>query len=199
VRIKNRSGGENTFEIHTSDLLVDKRTGVDVNNEILIAAEQRIGIDPESNIVQAVIQNPIKIDDSQNTVSIAARQSIGIDKANNHVKAEITQPVKIEDGLNVTVDQIKPFKTRYRDLNTITLQNGPRIIRSDAHRITLFVVADRKNTQAVWLSESPEKGLPLWPGERIALNANEDLRVVGKPKETVFLGEIVNEQNRGNL
>ncbi len=70
IRIENISGAVNTIELHTSDLLVDKRTAIDVKNAIEIAPDQIIGIDPNNNIVQAVVQNPVCIDESCNTVQL---------------------------------------------------------------------------------------------------------------------------------
>jgi len=70
IRINNISGGVNTIVLHTSDLLVDKRTAIDVKNAIEIAPDQLIGIDSQNNIVQAVVQNPVCIDEDCNTVQL---------------------------------------------------------------------------------------------------------------------------------
>ena len=70
IRIKNISGGVNAIELHTSDLLVDKRTAIDLKNAIEIAPDQIIGIDPSANIVQSVIQNPVCIDEKCNIVKV---------------------------------------------------------------------------------------------------------------------------------
>jgi len=87
LRIKNVSGGVNTIELHTSDLLIDKRTGVDVQNSIAIQDDQLVGIDPSANIVQSVVQNPIKLDSNGNTIKIADGQCVGINPEKNTVKA----------------------------------------------------------------------------------------------------------------
>ena len=100
IRIKNVSGAVNTIELHTSDLLVDKRTGVNVTNSLSIAEDQIIGIDPNANIVQALIQNAVRIDPNGNTITIAPGQSIGIDPLNNTVSAEIQNPVTVESITN---------------------------------------------------------------------------------------------------
>ncbi len=76
IRIKNVSGGVNVVELHTSDLLVDKRTAIDLKNAIEIAPDQRIGIDPGANIVQAVVQNPVCIDLDCNTVQLQQDQVV---------------------------------------------------------------------------------------------------------------------------
>ena len=70
VRIRNISGAVNTIQLHTSDLLVDKRTAVDLKNAIEIAPDQLVGIDPTANIVQSIIQNPVCIDEDCNTVQL---------------------------------------------------------------------------------------------------------------------------------
>ena len=70
VRIRNISGAVNTIQLHTSDLLIDKCTAVDLKNAIEIAPDQLVGIDPMANIVQSIIQNPVCIDEDCNTVQI---------------------------------------------------------------------------------------------------------------------------------
>ncbi len=70
IRIRNVSGAVNSIQLHTSDLLVDKRTAIDLKNAIEIAPDQIIGIDQSANIVQAIIQNPICIDEQCNTVKL---------------------------------------------------------------------------------------------------------------------------------
>ncbi len=104
VRIKNVSGGVNTIELHTSDLLVDKRAGVDVKNAITVAEDQRIGIDPGANIVQAIIQNPVRIDPDSNTITIAANQSVGIDPHKNRVQAAVIEPVLLAPNQVIGID-----------------------------------------------------------------------------------------------
>lgn len=113
IRIKNLSGGINQFEIHTSDLLIDKRQAIDVKESIQIAPNQRIGIDPQTNIVQAIIQNPVKLDPSSNTITIEAGQQVGIDPNTNTIKLESGQligfdpnsnTIKIETGQLVGID-----------------------------------------------------------------------------------------------
>ena len=103
IRIKNVSGAVNTIELHTSDLLVDKRTGVNVTNSLSIAEDQIIGIDPNANIVQSIVQNDIRIDPQQNTVSIDNGQVIGIDPANNNVSATIENAINV-DSVNGVVN-----------------------------------------------------------------------------------------------
>ncbi len=71
IRINNISGGVNTLVLHTSDLLIDKKTAIDVKNAIEIAPDQLVGIDSQNNIVQAVVQNPVCIDEFCNTVQLA--------------------------------------------------------------------------------------------------------------------------------
>jgi len=100
LRIKNVSGGVNAIELHTSDLLIDKRTGVDVQNSIAIQEDQRVGIDPGANIVQAVVQNPIQLDSDGNTIKIEKDQCVGIDPKKNTVKAEVQNAVGIKPDEN---------------------------------------------------------------------------------------------------
>lgn len=100
VRIKNVSGGVNRIELHTSDLLVDKRTGVDVQNSIAIQEDQLVGIDPGANIVQAVVQNPIRIHPDSNTIKIAKDQCVGIDPDKNTVNATIQNAISIDPTAN---------------------------------------------------------------------------------------------------
>ena len=100
ILIKNISGGVNNFEIHTSDLLVDKRQATDVPDSIQVAPNQRIGIDPDVNIVQSIIQNPVRIDANNNTVRILADEIIGIDPNSNTVQAFIQNPVHIDADNN---------------------------------------------------------------------------------------------------
>ncbi len=76
IRINNISGAVNTIELHTSDLLVDKRTAVDLKNAIEIAPDQLIGIDQNANIVQSIIQNPICIDQDCNTVKLEKETTV---------------------------------------------------------------------------------------------------------------------------
>ncbi|MBX2809758.1 MAG: hypothetical protein KTR20_14125 [Cellvibrionaceae bacterium] len=75
IRLKNIAGAMNTIALHTSDLLVDKRTAIDLKNAIEIAPDQIIGIDQTANIVQAIIQNPVCIDEACNTVQIQAERT----------------------------------------------------------------------------------------------------------------------------
>ena len=70
IRIRNTVDAVNTIELHTSDLLIDKRTAMDLKNAIEIAPDQIIGIDANNNIVQAIINHAIKIDSNQNTIKI---------------------------------------------------------------------------------------------------------------------------------
>ena len=70
IRLRNVSGAVNTIELHSSDLLVDKRIATDLKNAIEIAPDQIIGIDPSANIVQSVIQNPVCIYEDCNTVKV---------------------------------------------------------------------------------------------------------------------------------
>ncbi|MBX2809392.1 MAG: hypothetical protein KTR20_12255 [Cellvibrionaceae bacterium] len=76
IRIRNVSGAVNSIQLHTSDLLVDKRTAVDLKNAIEIAPDQIIGIDQNANIVQSIIQNPICIDEDCNTVTLAKETTV---------------------------------------------------------------------------------------------------------------------------
>jgi len=107
IRIKNVSGGVNTIELHTSDLLIDKRTGVDVQNSIAIQEDQRIGIDPGANIVQAIVQNPIRFDVDENTVKIAKNQCVGIDPKKNKVKAKIQNLIGIDPNKNTVKAEVQ--------------------------------------------------------------------------------------------
>lgn len=76
IRIRNVSGAVNSIELHTSDLLVDKRQAIDLKNAIEIAPDQIIGIDVNRNIVQAIVQNPICIDENCNTVKIEKETTV---------------------------------------------------------------------------------------------------------------------------
>ena len=76
IRIRNVSGAVNTIQLHTSDLLVDKRTAVDLKNAIEIAPDQIIGIDADRNVVKSVIQNPVCIDEACNTVKLEKEQVV---------------------------------------------------------------------------------------------------------------------------
>jgi len=118
LRIKNVSGGVNTIELHTSDLLVDNRAGVDIKNSIQIADNQRIGIDPGANIVQSVIQNPVRIDNNENTIKIEEDQCVGIDPKKNTVKAKVQNAVGIKPDQNDVRAEIK---------NNINLEPGQSI------------------------------------------------------------------------
>jgi len=143
LRIKNVSGGINAIELHISDLLVDKRAGVDVKNSIAIADDQRIGIDPGANIVRAVIQNPIRIDDKENTIKIAKNQCVGINPKKNTVKAEIQNAVGIKPDQNDVKAEVK---------NNLTLVPGQSLgIDPDKNSVKAEVtnVITLKENQAI--------------------------------------------------
>lgn len=122
ILIKNISGGVNNFEIHTSDLLVDKRQATDVPDSIKVAPSQRIGIDPDVNIVQSIIQNPVRIDANNNTVRILADEIIGIDPNSNTVQAFIQNPVHIDADNNtvrIQADEIIGIDPNSNTVNAI--------------------------------------------------------------------------------
>jgi len=149
LRIKNVSGGINTIELHTSDLLVDKRAGVDVKNSIAIADDQRIGIDPQANIVQSIIQNPVRIDNDENTVKIEKGQCVGIDPKKNKVLAYIKNPIGIKPDEN----QVRADIT-----NELTLVKGQAFgIDKDQNAVkaTLTHPVELKENQTVGIN--PDK------------------------------------------
>ncbi len=206
VRLKNVSGGVNTIELHTSDLLIDKRTGVDVTNAIVIAEDQRIGIDPQANIVQAVIQNPVRIDPQGNTITIAKGQCVGIDPKKNSVKATLTHPVEIEDnqliGINPaknTVNVIRKGKL-YRAMPTLTFtapQGSPpdtvieHTIAPNAIRDVLILTASTDNAQPVWLGGTEGQGTPVFPGDRLFVEGNHGLTLAAKTDHTLYVAEVI--------
>lgn len=120
IRVRNVSGAVNNVELHTSDLLIDKRTATDLKNAIEIAPDQLIGIDANRNIVRSVIQNPIRIDSSQNTVQAEVLNAVRIDGRKNTVKAEVQNPISINPDHNTV--RIEPVNTitTYHALPAIT-------------------------------------------------------------------------------
>ena len=181
IRIKNVSGGTNTIELHTSDLLVDKRTGTDIKNEIQIAEDQRIGIDPQSNIVQAVIQNPVKIDDKQNTVKLYKNTCVGIDGKKN--KVEVIRKGKEYKALPAIIFTADPNDPP----NQLIQQN----IAANVHRDVAVVTADPNNAEPIWLGESELQGVPLFPGDRLFIEGENKLTFSAKSGHTMYAAEIV--------
>ncbi len=206
VRIKNVSGGVNYIELHTSDLLIDKRTGVDVTNAIVIAEDQRIGIDPQANIVQAIIQNPVKIDPNSNTVTIAKDQCVGIDPKKNSVKAKLTQPVAIADnqliGIHPTKNKVEVIRKGklYQAMPTLEFtapQGDPpdtlikKTIEPNTIRELLILTADTNNSQPVWLGGQEGQGTPVFPGDRLFVEGNHGLTLAAKPDHKLYIAEII--------
>ena len=120
VRVKNVSGAVNTIELHTSDLLIDKRTATDLKNAIEIAPDQLIGIDATRNIVKSVIQNAIRLDENYNTVKAELQNAVRFDDDHNTVKAVVQNPVCIDPQSNTVQVQKENTITRYNPLPAIT-------------------------------------------------------------------------------
>ncbi len=252
LRIKNVSGGVNTIELHTSDLLIDKRSGVDVKNSIAIADDQRIGIDPSANIVQAVVQNPIQLDANGNTVKIDSQENtikidpnentvkseiqnavaldvnnntikidsdvntvkaevqnpisfdggqnsvkiegdqlIGIDPNANEVIATINGPVQLQDNLVVSVDASIKAPRRFQALTTVTIaDSNVHAVEQQHVREQLFLTASDENAGPIWLADTPQKGLPIKPGEKIVINTEQRVVFVGTSGDSVYVAEV---------
>ena len=132
VRIKNVSGGVNEIELHTSDLLVDKRASIDVKNSIAIADDQRIGIDPQSNIVQAIIQNAIQIDPNSNTVKAEVQNPVAIDSNQNSVSIE--NAISLFPGQSIGID---PNQNQVTVENALALLPGQTVQAEIINGVTL--------------------------------------------------------------
>lgn len=181
IRLKNISGGVNDIEIHTSDLLVDKRQGVDVNNAIQIAEDQRIGIDPQANIVQSIVQNPIKIDKDENTIKIEKNQCVGIDPKKNLVNV---------------LHKRKDFKS----LPTIEFMAGPgtptdqviiQNIPENKQRDLLILTADSNNFEAIWLGGTVGEGIPLFAGERLFIESCNKINLAALTDHKLYAAQVL--------
>ncbi len=215
IRIKNVSGGVNELEIHTSDLLVDKRTGVDVKNAIQIADDQLVGIDPGANIVQSIIQNPVRIDSNENTIKIEKSQCVGIDIKKNTVKSVVQNPVRIDPNENAVkivkgqcvgidpkknqVDVIRKSK-EFKTLPTAIFEapaNSPpdfeveHVVNANHKRDLLVVTADANNLAPIWIGGEVSKGVPLFAGDRLFLEGQNYFVFVGKADHIMYIAEIV--------
>ena len=144
IRIRNVSGGVNDIELHTSDLLVDKRTGVDVKNALIIADDQRVGIDPSSNIVQAIIQNPVRFDNDENFIKIEPDQCIGINDKKNIVKAFIQHAIQIDADQNVIKIDKDQNEVKATIAHALILEEG-QLIGIDPNKNLVKV---KRNTKA---------------------------------------------------
>ncbi|MBX2809955.1 MAG: hypothetical protein KTR20_15145 [Cellvibrionaceae bacterium] len=198
LRIKNISGGVNAVEFHTSDLLIDKRTGVDVKNAIQIADDQQIGIDPQNNIVQSIVQNPVRIDASQNTITIADEQCIGIDPNKNTVTLAPAQTVGI-DSLNNHV-RVMRTHTVFQPLPTIEFispdgnaEDEPisETIAANPQRQSLTLSASEENFNPIWLGNVEEQGTPLFPGEKFTVHSANAINLVALTGQVLYLSETV--------
>jgi hypothetical protein len=197
IRIKNVSGGTNYLELHTSDLLVDKRTAIDVNNSISVAADQLIGIDPTANIVQSIIQNAVQIDPTANAVDATIQNPIQIDPTANAVDATIQNPVQIDPTANAVDATIQnPVQVRdntnifsYKPTITFAASSPPIEIVGHSKRNQLILTADAANTGIVWIGGVANQGVPLSAGERIMFQFIAPLDVVGDLNDTLYIGE----------
>jgi len=181
IRIKNVSGGTNTLELHTSDLLVDKRTGTDIKNQIQIADDQRIGIDPQANIVQAVIQNPVKIDSSQNTIKIAKSQCVGIDPKKNQV--DILRKHKTFNALPRLV---------FSSESGVSIDDPIVLsISKNDHRDVLLITANSNNLEPIWIGGEFEQGMPLFPGDRLFIEGQNEIQFSALTDHVLYAAEVV--------
>ena len=200
IRIKNVSSGHNFVEIHTSDLLIDKRTAIDVNNSISIAADQLVGIDPMANIVQAEVTNPVRFDATDNIVKIdplanaveaTIQNSIQIDPTANAVDATIQNAVQIDSAAN-EVTPVHAVQT-FSSLPTITFaaSSPPIEIAGNALRDTLILSSDASNIGTIWIGGVANEGTPLAPGQRIEWRLISALNVVGDENDTLYIGQTL--------
>jgi hypothetical protein len=166
IRIKNISGAVNTIELHTSDLLVDKRTAVDLKNAIEIAPDQIIGIDQNANIVQAIIQNAICIDEKCNTVQVAPESWRYI-----ALPTVIFEQKQDDQGNDLPIE--------------------PITIKGSYKRRELLLTAANDNTGPIWLGGKENAGTPLQAGESRTLNTNYHIDVLGDAGDWVYLAEMV--------
>jgi len=164
IRIKNVSGVVNELEIHTSDLLIDKRTAVDLQNAIEIAPDQLIGIDPGANGVQAVIRNPIELVDDQ---------QVCINPDCNVVRVE-----------NVSL-RYQPLPVVIFDATTPTVE-----ITFNPWRAQLLLMVAPQNTNPAWAGEE-NQGLPLPTNRWITLDTDQGLTLSGMEGDWVYLAEMV--------
>jgi hypothetical protein len=166
IRIKNISGGVNTIELHTSDLLVDKRTAIDLKNAIEIAPDQIIGIDQSANIVQAIVQNPICIDDTCNTVRVK------------------------HDSWRYSALPTVIFEQKQDDQGN-DLPIEPVTIKGKGKRRELLLTAANDNTGPIWLGGEENTGIPLQAGDSRTLRTDNDLTLIGSANDWVYLAEMV--------
>ena len=212
LRIKNVSGGVNDIELHTSDLLVDKRNSVDIKNSIVIADDQRIGIDPGANIVQAIIQNAIALDSNNNIVRIAENQSIGIHPEQNDVDATLTHAIEVADNQRIGIDpNLNDVKAEIQ--NPVSIDENNNIVRAEVlnpvaidennnfvmatltHAIELAanqLVGIDPNANAVQATITNE--VTLAPGQTVNLDTGGQLQTVERPKNIRPLSSMIFEQ-----
>jgi|GEM_PF-2794967 len=164
IRINNIAGAVNTIQLHTSDLLVDKRTAVDLQNAIEIAPDQLIGIDQSANIVQAIVQNPIEL---------VADQSVCISPDCNVVRTE-----------NISL--------RYQPLPLIVFEEGTttQTVALNTHRAQLLLLAAAQNIHPVWLGNENE-GLPLPTHTPLTIDTAQEVTLSGLPGDWVHLAELI--------
>lgn len=187
IIVKNISGGVNDIEIITSDLLIDKRTAADLANALVsIAQGERIGIDPNANIVQAIIQNSLQL---------AANQVIGIDPQLNQVTATLENAISINPAANTV--RLDKADMLYQALDTINLDDDdePIVIAGNENRCQLILAAAQNNEGNIWLSDTTGKGVPLYAGERITLNCNQAMAITGEEDDKLFVAEIATVTN----
>ena len=166
IRIHNISGAVNTIALHTSDLLVDKRTAVDLKNAIEIAPDQIIGIDSTRNIVQAVVQNPVCIDTQCNTVTV--------------------QP----DSLTYQPLPTVIFEAQ-QDAQGNPLLPNAITVKGNNKRRELFITAANDNVAPIWLGGDENTGLPLQAGHTQRLNTPHKINIIGEAGDWVYLAEMV--------
>ena len=216
IRIKNISGGVNVFEMHTSDLLVDKRQAIDVKESIKIAPNQRVGIDPDVNIVQAIIQNAIQIDPASNVIRIDDGELIGIDPNANIVQAIIKNAIALEPKQSICIDpecntvKLNEKSYRYQNLPTIVIENKNKdddddddddddngnqtitiTIGANPLREQLILTSDHTNAKSVWIGGVEDEGIPLAPDKRIILDTGEAITLAAKKQHRIYVAERI--------
>ena len=165
IRVRNISGATNLVELHTSDLLVDKQTAVNIKDAIFIAPDQQVGIDPNSNIVQAVVQNAVCIDEQCNTVKLQQ----------DNITYYPLPTVVFSAAVGGDNEEIVTDKA---------------VIDANSQRQQLILTANPSNQQPVWLGGEKNTGTPLLPGEKLTLATHEALTLLGQIDDWVYVAEL---------
>ena len=69
----------------------------------------------------------------------------------------------------------------------------PVTIDGNPQRKQLMLTASQTNKDVIWLGGIENEGVPLEPGEKIKLNTNQSLEVIGQIGDWLYIAELVRE------